>query len=254
MSAEEPALESLFGPRAMPLGRIEHDCAYLPGQKATDEVFLCWTLSPARYLQLMDLGFRRSGLIVYRPRCAACSACQPMRVNVAAFKPSKSQRRVLRRNADVKMELGEPEFTPEKIDLYQRYLALQHPDSPQDSTPESLKEFLYTSCTATLEACYRDASGKLLGVTILDVNRETLSSVYHFFEPREAKRSIGVYSVLAEIELCRAKGLPWYYLGFWVKGCGTMEYKTDYGPYELLIDGKWRKASPESVVRGPEVL
>lgn len=78
--------------------------------------------------------------------------------------------------------------------------------------------------------------------------------MYHFFEPREAKRSIGVYSVLVEIELCRAKGLPWYYLGFWVKGCGTMEYKTDYGPYELLIDGKWRKASPESVVRGPEVL
>lgn len=144
MSAEEPALESLFGPRAMPLGRIEHDCAYLPGHKATDEVFLCWTLSPARYLQLMDLGFRRSGSIVYRPRCAACSACQPMRVNVAAFKPSKSQRRVLRRNADVKMELGEPEFTPEKIDLYQRYLALQHPDSPQESTP---RESLRNSCT-----------------------------------------------------------------------------------------------------------
>lgn len=243
MSAEQDNVEAVFGPGAIALGEFEHDCAYLPDRRARDDVFWCHSLSPARYLALMNLGFRRSGLIVYRPRCEGCKACVPLRVNVGAFAPTKSQRRVLRKNADVKLELDEPRFTMEKAELYRRYLKHQHPDSPQESSPESLREFLYTSCTATLEACYRDTGGRLLGVTILDICPGALSSVYHFFEPDEAKRSIGVFSVLAEIELCRKKGWPWYYLGFWVSGCATMEYKRGYGPHELLMDGRWTPSS-----------
>ena len=224
---------------------------YLPPRQATDEAYWAWTLQPSRYQQLMDLGFRRSGLVVYRPRCEGCNACQPMRVPVAEFRPSKSQRRVLKRNIDVKMELSEPRLTPEKVDLYQRYLAAQHQGTPQDGGEASMRDFLYTSCTATLEACYRDARGALLGVTILDLCRESLSSVYHFFEPREAKRSLGVYSILAEIELCRAKDLPWFYLGYWIKGCPTMEYKASYQPFELLVDGVWKRARKERTSDAP---
>lgn len=232
-------VQRLLGPRSVSLGRSAHPCAYLEGREATDEGYLALELSPAHYQRLMDLGFRRSGHVVYRPVCRDCRACQPLRVLVNEFKPSKSQRRVLRRNADVRLELGEPDLSEEKLSLYQRYLEFQHPGTRQEADEETLRNWLYSSNTATLEACYRDASGLLLGVTILDLCPWALSSVYHFFEPAQARRSLGVYSVLAEIELCRAKGLPWYYLGFWVKGCAKMEYKSDYAPFELMVDGQW---------------
>lgn len=232
-------IQGLLGPRSVSLGLAAHPCSYLDGREAIDEGYLTLQLSPARYQRLMDLGFRRSGHIVYRPVCQGCQACQPLRVLVEEFKPSKSQRRVLKRNADVVLELGEPSLTPEKLSLYQRYLEFQHPGTRQDAGLETLRDWLYSSCTATLEACYRDRSGRLVGATILDLCPRALSSVYHFFEPQEAKRSLGVYSVLAEIEFCRAKGLPWYYLGFWVRGCPKMEYKSDYAPFELMVGGRW---------------
>ncbi|MCA8946298.1 MAG: arginyltransferase, partial [Planctomycetes bacterium] len=106
---------------------------------------------------------------------------------------------------------------------------------------ESMRDFLYTSGVATVEICYRDHGGRLLGVSLCDVSRRSISSVYHFFEPNESRRSLGVFSAVKEIELCRDKQVPYYYLGFWIEGCKAMEYKNRYAPCELLIDGEWQR-------------
>ncbi len=242
MGANRLTLETLIGPHAVALGKHSHECSYLPGRVATEEAWLAWQVSPAAYHELMDRGFRRSGNILYRTACAGCKRCVPIRVPVADFKPSKSQRRVLRRNTDVTLNVSSPDLTAEKHDVYRRYLKAQHAESPQGSDMESLREFLYSSCVATLEFEYRDKAGKLLGVSICDASHRSLSSVYHFFEPDEAGRSIGVYSVLQEIEFCRRKSIPHFYLGYWVQGCGAMEYKSQYRPFELLLEGKWERA------------
>lgn len=241
MSSHPPSAQALIGAHSVPLGMHSHDCSYLPGLTATEEAWLAWQVKPAAYHELMDRGFRRSGNILYRTACNACRKCVPIRVPADEFKPSKSQRRVLRRGADVSMTVREPELTEEKHDAYQRYLFAQHRRSPQGSDIESLREFLYSSCVDSIEIEYRDRVERLIGVSICDISERSLSSVYHYFDPQQAWRSPGVYSALREIELCREMGIPYYYLGYWVEGCKSMDYKRGYNPHELLINGQWER-------------
>lgn len=240
MGSHPPSIQALIGAHSVPLGMHSHDCSYLPGLTATEEAWLAWQVKPEAYHELMDRGFRRSGSILYRPICAACSKCVPIRVPAALFRPSKSQRRVLRRNADISAHVQEPELTPEKHDVYRRYLFAQHRRSPQGSDVESLREFLYSSCVDTIEIEYRDRIGRLIGASICDVGARSVSSVYHYFDPAYAWRSPGVFSALQEIRLCNEWNVPHYYLGYWVEGCASMDYKRNYKPHELLINGKWQ--------------
>lgn len=198
------------------------------------------SLHPDVYHALMDMGFRRSGRVLYRPQCDGCSACVPLRVPVASFVPSKSQRRVWRRNQDVRYVVTSPPVMDEaRVGLYIRYLQHQHAKTQQGDEASRLEGFLYTSCVDSIEVAYFDPQGDLVGVSILDRSAQSLSSVYHFFAPEARERSIGVYSVLLELELCKQWGIPYYYLGFWVEPCKAMTYKATYRPYELLIDGVW---------------
>lgn len=238
-------------------------CPYLDDRDSQSEGFVTSSLHSETYHDLMDMGFRRSGRVFYRPKCPTCQACVPIRVPVAEFKPSKSQRKAWRRNTDIAVSLSEPKLDDERIDLYQRYLLHQHPDSPQSNDPEGVKEFLYNSVVDTVEVSYRisedhaseagnssDASvnshaeGRLIAVSILDVCDRSVSSVYHYFDPAEAARSLGVFSVMMEIELTRAWHVPHFYLGYWIKDCKTMDYKARYQPHELLIGGRWVRVTP----------
>jgi len=231
-------------PRSSP-----HDCPYLDDLEAVEEGFMVERLRPETYHELMNLGFRRSGQVFYRPRCENCSKCTQLRVPTEDFKRSKSQRRTWNKNKDVTAEVGPPVLTDEKYDIYRRYLAHQHPDSRQTDDREGLRNFLYTTSVDTMEVRYRlddgdeegEESGRLIALSLLDVSSRSLSSVYHFFDPRERKRSLGVYSVLYEVELGRRWGIPWYYLGYWVEGAPTMKYKANYYPHEILVDGEWQR-------------
>lgn len=240
MNQPDEIIESLVDGEAFWLGRHTHECGYFKDRNATEEAWLSAGLPPEVYKKLMNMNFRRSGQIIYRPVCGNCKLCVPIRIPVAEFKPSKSQRKALNRNSDVSVVFDEPELTIEKHQMYERYLLAQHGKTPQSSDIESMRDFLYQSCVDTIEACYRDANNKLLGVSILDVSEDTVSSVYHYFEPDEPKRSMGVYSMVKEIQYTVETGRKWNYLGFWIQGCRAMEYKADYKPYELLIDGKWQ--------------
>ncbi len=213
-------------------------CAYLPGRAARSEGFRAAPLHGETYHDLMDRGFRRSGDIFYRPRCDGCQACVQIRIPVGEFEPSKSQRRALRRNEEVTVRVGPLTLTEEKAALYQRYLAHQHPGSPQSEDAEGLREFLYQDVVETVEVNYL-LGERVIAVSILDVCSRSVSSVYHFFDPVEAGRSLGVFSILMEIEMTKAWNVPHYYLGYWVRGSKTMDYKAKFTPHELLVEGKW---------------
>lgn len=221
-------------------------CNYLPGREARDELFLTRRLPGMLYHDLMDAGFRRSGQVFYRPACPACRECVPIRVPTAGFRPDKTQRRTLRRNADVELHVGEPRLTAAKIDLYNRFLSGRFGREAEGA--DELRQFLYSSPVDTLEFTYR-LGGELIAASILDVCEKSLSSVYTFFDPDHADRSPGTHTALVEIEWARAHDIPHYYLGFHVRGCGRMSYKSRFRPCELLgPDGVWH----EYEVKGAE--
>jgi arginine-tRNA-protein transferase len=200
-------------------------------------------MSADAYHRFMDAGFRRSGRLVYQPVCAGCRRCVPLRVPVAAFTPSKSQRRCRRRNQDLRIESGPAEPTAEKFELYRRYTRIWHDKADDDPEEDeaSFESFLYDSPVDTIEFCYRDAGGRLLAVGICDVSASSLSSVYFYHEPDESRRGLGTFGALHEIDIARSWGISHYYLGYWVGGCGAMQYKSSFRPCEVLhTDGIWR--------------
>jgi arginyl-tRNA--protein-N-Asp/Glu arginylyltransferase len=216
----------------------ESPCPYLPERLARNEAYLVESMDADEHDVFMSLGFRRSGCVIYRPRCRKCRACLSLRVLVDRFSPGRSLRRVARRGRDVRMEVGEPAPTEEKFALFLRYLDGQHDDT-MTRTWESFADFLYGSPTETLEFCYR-LQDRLIGVGIADRCSTGLSSVYMYFDPACAALSPGTLSALREVGYCSDQGLPYYYLGYFVAGCGKMDYKARFRPNEILLDaGTW---------------
>ena len=193
----------------------------------------------------MDLNFRRLGPLVYRPVCDACAECRQLRVPVATFQPSRSQRRCQARNRDLSITVAPPRLTDEKLDLYARYLRERH-DGQMTGSREELEGFLYVSGIETIEVCYR-TEGRLVAVGIADVEPRCLSAVYCFYEPDLAAHGLGTFNVLWLLGEARRRGAEHVYLGYYVAGAPTMEYKAGFLPCELLQpDGSWelRRSRP----------
>ncbi len=215
-----------------------HTCPYLPGKVAREEFFSVLEFDPELYHDFMDAGFRRSGLVFYRPRCRACALCRSLRVGCADFRLTKSYRRVLKKNGDVSLSIGKPCLTSEKIRMYTDYLSHQHASSNANS-PDDLERFLYQTPVRTLEIEYR-LDGRLVCVSIADICSRSLSSVYVFFDPDQGRRSLGTLSAISEILLCQERGIPFYYLGFYIEDCAAMNYKARFKPHEVLSSpGIW---------------
>lgn len=234
---------------AHPRERVVHDelepCPYLEGRQA--RMPLRWQLrrlDPDEIDASLASGDRRVGRMLYRTACPGCNACEPIRVPVAEFAPSKSQRRVWRRNHDVRVEVGRPVFTEEKLELYNRHKVERGLARRERLlTRQGYEGWFLHSCLRTVEMRYmvpdEDGEERLIGVGILDLGRNDSSSVYFFFDPDEHRRSLGVYSVLVEISWLRRRGGRHHYLGLYVEDCRHLAYKAGYRPNERLVRGVW---------------
>ncbi len=224
-----------------------HECGYLPQREAvTMFADPRINLSVDAYTWLSAHGFRRSGTHVYRPHCANCNACIPVRIAVPEFAPNRAQRRTLVRNADLDIHARAPRFEREQFHLYERYLKARHPDSHMDSTnPSAYMSFLTALWCDTTFYEFRRAE-ELLAVAVVDRLGDGLSSVYTFFAPGEAERSLGRLAILKQVEWAAAMGLPWVYLGYWIRDCRKMAYKHEYAPLEFYVGGEWTR-DPERV-------
>ncbi|MCK6553283.1 arginyltransferase [Candidatus Binatia bacterium] len=216
-------------------------CVYLPGETARLPLRM-----PARMLNARDLaarlaaGDRRQGVLLYRPSCPTCRACEPIRIDVDRFVPDRTQRRVWRRGeALIETRVQRPEVTAEKVRLYNRHKAERGLLVGTDllDAPE-YEQFLVETCANTLELVYR-VNGALVGVAVADRAADALSAVYCFFDPDRSGLSPGTYSILKQIELCRAWGLRYLYLGLYVGACRALAYKARYVPHERLVAGEW---------------
>jgi arginyl-tRNA--protein-N-Asp/Glu arginylyltransferase len=229
-----------------------HRCSYLEGEEATT-LFVDprQKLSRELYTQLSLLGFRRSGDHVYRPHCARCNACIASRVNVSAFVPGKSQRRVSRMNRDLRIETSEHIADDEAFFLYRDYIESRHADG--DMYPperEQYESFLNDGldCAIFYRMYLED---RLVGVTVADHMLDGLAAIYTFFDPSLPERSLGTEAILVQIRQARALGLPYVYLGYWIDECRKMAYKARFQPLELFIDGQWQSHKTERE-KGPD--
>ena len=216
-------------------------CPYLPGQTARLPLRLpARRLRPREFSQRLSAGDRRQGFLLYRPTCGSCHACEAIRIDVQAFAPNKTQRRIVRRgDAVLQTELAASTFSHEKVALYNLHKierGLLTSDGLIDA--DGYQQFLVDTCTDTLELTYRH-NGKLIGVAVADRAADALSAVYCFYDPAFGHLSPGVYSILKQLELCHAWGLRYLYLGLYVANCPSMAYKARYLPHERLIDGEW---------------
>ena len=217
-----------------------HDCSYLPGEQATTLFVDPSTPVDTRiYSQLSHIGFRRSGPHLYRPHCASCNACVPARIPVDSFRPSRSQRRIFGRNADLEASNVQSIGSEEHFDLYCRYIRDRHSDGdmyPPDR--EQYDSFLTSEWGSTHFVEFRSGS-RLLAVSVLDRLDNGIAAIYTYYEPDETARSLGSFVVLWQIELARRLGLPAVYLGYYIRDCRKMNYKIRFRPIELLANGRW---------------
>jgi arginine-tRNA-protein transferase len=227
-----------------------HDCLYLPGQVAEMEYTAVAALDGAEYLALMDRGYRKFGPLVFRPVCAACAACRPIRVPVARFVPSASQRRALKRNRDLEVRVGAPRVDAARLELYSRYHLAQAARRGWPATDKSADEYEFSFVRNPLPAAEISAweGDALRAVVLVDVVPGALSDVYHYHDPDASDRGLGTFVLLETLALARRLDRAYVYLGYYVAGCRSMVYKARFRPCELLdTDGVWREfRSPDN--------
>lgn len=221
-------------------------CPYLEGRMER-KLFTALQGEHAQKLNdtLSKQGFRRSQNVLYRPSCAECSACLSARIRVADFEPSRTQRKLMRRSADLKRNATSPWATEDQYELFRRYLEYRHAEGGMadmdifefaamiEETPIRSRVIEYTLRR-------NGGAPELSAVCLTDVFDDGLSMVYSFYDPDLSNRSLGTYLILDHIDIAREAGLPYVYLGYWVPGSRKMGYKAGFSALEIYKGGNWQ--------------
>ncbi len=219
-------------------------CPYLDGRMER-KLFTALQGDNAEKLNdsLSQQGFRRSQNVLYRPSCAECSACLSARIAVKDFAPTKSQKRSIRRNANLDRRATSPWATEEQYALFRKYLDSRHADGGMaDMDVFEFAAMIEETPIRSRVVEYLDQNtGDLAGVSLTDVLSDGLSMVYSFYTPEDPRRSLGTYMILDHIEIAREAGLPYVYLGYWVPGSQKMGYKAKFSGLEVYMGGSWQK-------------
>ena len=228
-------------PQCSPMVFWEGNCPYLEGRKTLTAGSSVRLLGQDDYQELMDIGMRRTGHVVYRPICVDCRQCHPLRINTTNFKLSKSQKKIWNKYKHFfNVTVTRPIADKEHVDLYNRYQKDWHQSEETVLDLPGYQEAFVFAPVETLELSWRNQQGQLVGVGILDVLPKGYSSVYFYWDPDFADYHLGTLSVLQEIELTRNSDNPMYYIGFYIKESPKMAYKIQFAGAEIWDGAQWK--------------
>jgi arginyl-tRNA--protein-N-Asp/Glu arginylyltransferase len=217
-----------------------NQCSYLADQQ--EQILVFMPEAPTSHIQynaLIAAGFRRSGLQIYRPHCPTCNACESIRLPVADFQPSKSQKRIWNRNQDLTIVVSKKN-KPAYYPLYEAYINQRHYDgSMYPASQEQYQGFILNPWEQALYIEFR-LKETLIAVAVTDHLPVSLSALYTFFAPNEEKRSLGTYAILQQIELAKSMQKTFLYLGYQIDSCQKMSYKQKFVPHERFFANKWQ--------------
>lgn len=219
-------------------------CGYLPDRQWQMEYDIVGEMSAAEYMERLAQGWRRFGATLFRPKCVGCHACQSLRVLVDRFRPNRSARRVRKTNESlIHLQVGKPSVTRAKLDLYDRYHAYQAEAKGwpihEVKDAASYAHAFVDNPFPTQEWCYF-MERQLVGVGYVDDLPGGFSAIYFFYDPEIRQYSLGTWNILCQLEQAALRGLPHLYLGYYVAGCRSMQYKARFVPCQVLgIDGQW---------------
>jgi arginine-tRNA-protein transferase len=226
-------------------------CPYLfDGRPASLEFFFPSGDIASEFHLFLAAGYRRLGGVLYRNVCRECSSCRPLRLEADYFKISRSQKRTLKKNLDLRTEICTPRVTLEKAALYTLYVGSRHAPETGEDPDEGRAALvsLHYGYPGSIEMDYY-LGDRLIGVGIVDEGADALSSVYFYYDTGYFRRSPGVFSILQEIALAQAMKKRYYYLGFYVEETPKMSYKKLFRPNQLFEDGRWKTFQTRGPVR-----
>ena len=215
-------------------------CEYLPDREWQLRYEVVPYLRPADYMPRLQRGWRRFGVAMFRPECPSCRMCRSLRVPVATFRPSRSQLRVWKRNErELRVEVGAPVLSNDRLDLWARFHHHGHETKGWPADAGDDPGLLLENPFPTEEWAYY-VGQRLIAVAYVDVLPEAVSAIYCYYDPTEKARSLGTFNILSMLVAARERRLTHVYLGYYVAGCRSLEYKRNFRPNEMLRpDGTW---------------
>ena len=242
----------MSSPDELPLQKLQfyvttpYQCGYLPSKLAQSLIAAPHHLIDAEvYSGLIQQGFRRSGKFAYRPHCENCQECIPVRVILDEFTSTRSQTRAYKKHADLDVRILPLDYHQNHFALYASYQAARHSDNDsfnKNNALDDAEQYCQFLCQSNVESVmveFSDANKQVKIVSVVDIVHDGASAVYTFYDAKNTKASYGTHSIMWLIEWTKKLGLPYLYLGYWIKDSQKMTYKQNFQPQEKLIDDEW---------------
>ncbi len=220
--------------------QLEDKCSYLEGKHQTTHYKAIEECSVSFCQELIERGYRRFGKIFFRPECSACSECQSIKIDVQNFRFSASARRVLRKASSIKSYIRKPTLSKEHLELFDKYHLFMQEKKGWESTPKSPQIYYSSFVDAHYDFGYEVLyylDEKLIGVDLIDILEDGISSIYFYYDPDYSSYSLGRLSLYNQILFAQRWHKRWIYLGYYVQDCPSLSYKSSYTPY-LTLNGR----------------
>jgi len=224
-------------PKSTDFSMLDYDCAYLEGRSVRMSYKHIEQATQAYNTALINRGWRRFGNYYFHPICEGCNECKSLRINVPDFKLRKSQKKAIKRNKNTEIIIQQPTLSQAHIELYNKYHAYKHQQDDwthRNISPREYRENFVEGAHDFGKEILYIVDGNLVGVDLIDILDDGISSIYFYYDPDYLNLSLGTYSLLYQIELAKVLELEWIYLGYWVDGCKAFAYKTKFEPQEIL--------------------